>query len=283
MSTSSTTPVEEVILNWTDLTGKKTGATALGSNKFYKAQIFDLGGSFKVVFNYGRVGQAGQTQEVVCSTLAAAKKALEKKVNEKVAKGYTRIEMRSDQDELAKAKAKGVKVGTPKEHVVRTRVHPEVEAFLKIVYGSTGAAVATGLSSTAGASKDAPLGNLSDKQLDKGADILDEVERRLKGAKQPTKDELVELTNEFSPTSRVTSTTPARAVGSTSTPSSSTATTGSAISAPSSASSATPSSRRSCQRPRPSMTPPRCGTRPQVRHRTRRPEVGLLQVRQELV
>jgi hypothetical protein len=42
MSTSSTTPViEEVTLNWTDLTGKKTGATALGSNKFYKAQIFD--------------------------------------------------------------------------------------------------------------------------------------------------------------------------------------------------------------------------------------------------
>jgi len=198
MSTSSTTPVEEVILNWTDLTGKKTGATALGSNKFYKAQIFDLGGSFKVVFNYGRVGQAGQTQEVVCSTLAAAKKALEKKVNEKVAKGYTRIEMRSDQDELAKAKAKGVEVGAPKKHVVRTKeFHPEVEAFLKIVYGSTGAAVAAGLSSTAGASKDAPLGNLSDKQLDKGADILDEIERRLKGAKQPTKDELVELTNEF--------------------------------------------------------------------------------------
>ena len=31
--------LEEVVLNWTDLTGAKTGATALGSNKFYKAQI----------------------------------------------------------------------------------------------------------------------------------------------------------------------------------------------------------------------------------------------------
>jgi len=198
MSTSSTGPVEEVILNWTDLTGKKTGATALGSNKFYKAQIFDLGGSFKVVFNYGRVGQAGQTQEVVCGSLVLAKKTLEKKVNEKIAKGYTRIEMRSDQDELTKAQAKGVVVGAPKTKTVRTReFHPEVEDFLKIVYGSTGAAVAAGLSSTAGASKDAPLGNLSDKQLDKGADILDEVDKLLKGATKPAKDKLVDLTNEF--------------------------------------------------------------------------------------
>ena len=76
--------VEEVTLNWTDLTGKKTGATSLGSNKFYKAQIFDEGGSFRVVFTYGRVGQAGQVQEVVARTLPAAKVALDKKVKEKV-------------------------------------------------------------------------------------------------------------------------------------------------------------------------------------------------------
>ncbi|MBK8692757.1 MAG: WGR domain-containing protein [Deltaproteobacteria bacterium] len=87
--------VEEVTLNWTDLTGKKTGATSLGSNKFYKAQIFDEGGSFRVVFTYGRVGQAGQVQEVVASTLPAAKVALDKKVKEKVAKGYTKLDMRS--------------------------------------------------------------------------------------------------------------------------------------------------------------------------------------------
>ena len=72
--------VDEVTLNWTDLTGKKTGATSLGSNKFYKAQIVDEGGSFRVVFTYGRVGQAGQVQEVVASTLPAAKSALDKKV-----------------------------------------------------------------------------------------------------------------------------------------------------------------------------------------------------------
>src|SRR4051794_15797515 len=72
--------IEEVTLNWTDLTGKKTGATALGSNKFYKAQIHDLGGSFKVVFNYGRVGQTGQTQVAMCSTLDHARRTMESKV-----------------------------------------------------------------------------------------------------------------------------------------------------------------------------------------------------------
>lgn len=191
--------VEEVTLNWTDLTGKKTGATTLGSNKFYKAQIFDLGGSFKVVFTYGRVGQAGQTQSIPAGSLAAAKALMEKKVKEKTDKGYTKLEMRKEDDEKAKAQAAGVAVEAPKKQkAARTReFHPEVENLLKLLYGSTGAAVASGLSSSSGATKDAPLGNLHDSQLDKGADILDEVEKLLEGSKKPSKNDLVDLTNEY--------------------------------------------------------------------------------------
>jgi hypothetical protein len=63
--------LEEVVLNWTDLTGQKTGATALGSNKFYKAELSKDGSGFKVVFTYGRVGQSGQTQVVKAKTLDA--------------------------------------------------------------------------------------------------------------------------------------------------------------------------------------------------------------------
>lgn len=192
--------VEEVTLNWTDLTGKKTGATALGSNKYYKAQIHDLGGgAFKVVFNYGRVGQAGQTQTVSASSLAAAQAVMNKKVQEKVAKGYTKLDMRSEAEEKSKAAAKGVTVAEPpKQKAVRTKTfHPEVEALVKLLYGSTGAAVAAGLSSSAGATKDAPLGNLSDTQLDKGADILEKAEALLKGTKKAAKNDYVELTNEY--------------------------------------------------------------------------------------
>ena len=97
--------VDEVTLNWTDLTGAKTGATSLGSNKFYRAQLFD---DFSVIFTYGRVGQAGQVQKVKGKDLADAKKQLQKKVDEKIKKGYTKVEIRSEADEKKKATGKPV-------------------------------------------------------------------------------------------------------------------------------------------------------------------------------
>lgn len=195
--------IDEVILNWTDLTGKKTGATSLGSNKFYKARIVDNGGSFTVIFNYGRVGQAGQTQSVTCSTVAQAKAVMAKKVGEKVAKGYTKIDMRTAAEEKAKATnattpGDASQTAQPKAKTVRTReFHAEVDNLLKLIYGATGAAVSSGLSASAGATRDAPLGNLSDRQLDKGADILVEVENLLNSGKKVTKNDWVDLTNEY--------------------------------------------------------------------------------------
>src|SRR4051812_32085258 len=94
--------LDEVTLNWTDLTGAKTGATSLGSNKFYRAQLFD---DFTVIFTYGRVGQAGQTQTIKGKDLADAKKQLQKKIDEKLKKGYTKIDIRSEADEKKKAGA----------------------------------------------------------------------------------------------------------------------------------------------------------------------------------
>lgn len=200
---STDTLVSEVTLNWTDLTGKKTGATKLGSNKFYRAQVFDQGGTFRVLFTYGRVGQAGQTQEASAKTLPAAQAIVDKKLKEKEAKGYTRVDLRTDAEEATKAAAHGTAAGAgaaapakPKAVVARTReFHPEVENLLKLFYQSTSKAVAAGLSSSAGASADAPLGNLSDKQLDKGADILEKIEDLLK--KSPSKNDLLDLTNDY--------------------------------------------------------------------------------------
>lgn len=189
--------LDEVTLNWTDLTGKKTGATTLGSNKFYKAQLFD---DFSVLFTYGRVGQSGQTQEVQGRDLADAKKQMQKKIDEKVKKGYTKVDLRSEDEEKKKA---GVKASAASSAPAKAKsgplrkgtYHPDVEDLLSIIYTSTGQAVAKGLSSSAGASADAPLGNLSDKQLDKGADILLEIEKLL--AKKHKKDDLIDLTNDY--------------------------------------------------------------------------------------
>lgn len=193
--------IEEVTLNWTDLTGKKTGASKLGSNKFYKATITDNGGSFTVTFNYGRVGSAGQTQTVQCGTVDDAKRQMEKKVKAKISKGYTRVEMRSEDEEKAKAKAQGVDVGDKKKKKKakkRSReFHPQVDGLVRFMYSSTGKAIAKGLSSAAGASEDAPLGNLSDAQLDKGADILDELEKLAEKKRKPKKDKFIDLTNDY--------------------------------------------------------------------------------------
>lgn len=184
--------LEEVVLNWTDLTGQKTGATALGSNKFYKAQLSKEGSGFKVVFTYGRVGQAGQTQVVKTKTLDDAKEQLASKINAKLKKGYSKVDLRAGSTPNAVPT-------TAKKKVARKSsgaFHPEVESLLQLLYGSTGRAVAAGLSATSGATDDAPLGNLSDTQLDKGADLLEEIEELIEKGK-PKKDELLDLTNAY--------------------------------------------------------------------------------------
>lgn len=184
--------LEEVTLNWTDLTGAKTGATALGSNKFYRAQIM---GDFTVVFTYGRVGQAGQVQTVKGKDLADAQKQMKKKIDSKIAKGYTKVELRTNAEEVKKAVAKTAPPEKAKAPAKKSAFHPEVESLLDIIYQSTQKAVASGLSSSAGATKESPLGNLSDAQLDKGADILEEIEKLI--AKKGKHKDLVELTNDY--------------------------------------------------------------------------------------
>lgn len=194
------TVVEEVTLNWTDLTGAKTGAKSLGSNKFYRAQLFS---DFTVVFTYGRVGQAGQVQKVKGKDLADAKKQLKSKIDSKIAKGYTKVELRSDAEEKKKSIAAtaapaadaAAPVAKAKGPAKKAAFHPEVESLLDVIYNSTSNALAAGLSSSAGATKQSPLGNLSDAQLDKGADILEEIEKRI-AAKAKAKA-LVELTNDY--------------------------------------------------------------------------------------
>lgn len=186
--------LEEVTLNWTDLTGKKTGATALGSNKFYRAQLLQEAKGFKVVFTYGRVGQDGQTQTVTTKTLEDAQKQLKKKIDSKIAKGYSKVDLRA----ADAGPAQGAKAAGPAKKIVHKssgKFHPEVEGLLELIYGSTGKAVASGLSASAGATDDQPLGNLSNAQLDKGADILEKIEQALEG--KPKKTELVDLTNEY--------------------------------------------------------------------------------------
>ena len=183
------TIIESVTLNFTDLTGAKTGCTTLGSNKFWKGWVEDAGnGSFNFQCRWGSTGTAGSDKgSVIGTSQYAALDQLHKKVREKEAKGYRRLMVRDDAEEAAKQVAKGCLAtppqGNPAVVVVSQSTsrgfHPEVSRLLGTIYGSTATTVCAGLSAQAGATAENPIGNLSDRQLDKGGAILDEIEAEL--------------------------------------------------------------------------------------------------------
>lgn len=181
--------IESVTLNFTDLTGSKTGCVKLGSNKFWKGHVEDIGGgmaNFEV--RWGPTGEKGSDKGSKRSIpLATALKTFQSKVKSKEKKGYTRLDVRSDDEEKAKAAAQGVSLvkGTkapPKAKASTRTFHPEVGRLLKIVYGENAKVVTKGLSAQAGATADNPIGNLSDRQLDIGGSVLDEIEAELQSA-----------------------------------------------------------------------------------------------------
>ena len=177
------TILESVTLNFTDLTGAKTGCTTLGSNKFWKGWVEQNGASYSFECLWGPTGTAGSDKGSVRGiSQSAASAQLHKKVSEKEKKGYTRLDTRTDAEEAAKQVAKGIVPPAPekpaKAPVGRT-FHPEVGRLLGLIYGSTATTVRAGLSAQAGATADNPIGNLSDRQLDVGGAVLDEIETEL--------------------------------------------------------------------------------------------------------
>lgn len=179
----ATSIIESVTLNFTDLTGSKTGCTVLGSNKFWKGWVEDNGnGTANFECRWGPTGEKGSDKgSVRGTTLQAAADQLRRKVREKEAKGYTRLQVRDDAEEQAKAAAKGVSLVTGTgavpvpTTVTASKFHPEVGRLLGIIYNETSRVVRSGLSAQAGATADNPIGNLSDSQLDIGGAVLDEI------------------------------------------------------------------------------------------------------------
>jgi predicted DNA-binding WGR domain protein len=171
--------IEKVSLNFTDLTGDRTGCTKLGSNKFWTGWVEQNGSGYNFECRWGPTGTPGSDKGSKRGiSESAARDVLAKKVKSKVKKGYTKLDTRDLAAEQAKATAAGV---TPTKAAKATKVkaaparsfHRQVERLLGVIYDSTSNAVRSGLSAQAGATKDNPIGNLSDAQLDHGGEILD--------------------------------------------------------------------------------------------------------------
>jgi len=215
--------IERVALNFTDLTGKKTGCTTLGSNKFWVGMVVkNDDGTFDYRCQWGSTGTEGKTTGSKYDVGEdKAHKLLAAKVKSKKKKGYTELQTRSKDEETAKAAAQGVdltsgKKAKPKKvkAVASRQFHQQVDRLLGIIYGKCSATVRSGLSNTAGATEDNPIGNLSDSQLDTGGGILDEIQkllgRKLGNESRSNKDTelpllrsgvpsetIIDLTNEF--------------------------------------------------------------------------------------
>jgi len=179
--------IDQVTLNFTDLTGSKTGCTTLGSNKFWKGWVEDNGdGTGNFECRWGATGTPGKdTGSKRRIGLSTALSTFQSKRASKIKKGYTELEVRDDAEEARKAAAAGVvipakgKVAKAPKVVTGHTFHPEVSTLLSTIYGSTANTVRRGLSAQAGSTDDNPIGNLSDRQLDIGGGVLDEVEAAL--------------------------------------------------------------------------------------------------------
>ena len=171
----SSTIIDSVTLNFTDLMGTKTGCTKLGSNKFWKGWVVDNGdGTFSFECLWGPTGKPGKDKGSKRNiNEAAARKLLASKKRSKIKKGYTELEVRDDAEEASKQTAATTPATTTAP--VTTSLHHEVERLLGVIYNETSRVVRAGLSSQAGSTADNPIGNLSDRQLDVGGEILDRI------------------------------------------------------------------------------------------------------------
>ncbi len=216
--------IRQCTLQNTDLTGKVSGCTTLGSNKFWKGWVVDHGdGTGDFCCQWGSTGTTGKTTGSKHNVpLATAIKTYETKRKQKLSKkkGYTELEVRTDAEEASKQQAAGVtpakapKARKTVKAVVSRTFHPDVSRLLGTIYGSTANTVRRGLSAQAGSTDENPIGNLSDSQLNVGGGILDEIEAELKatfghedasnktqtlplGRDNMPSGRIIELTNEF--------------------------------------------------------------------------------------
>ena len=185
-----------VELNFFDLSGKKS-KTKGTSNKSYHAelQVAKSGGKAQIYSMWGQTG-GNQTKDWRhYNSEAEAEKDFAKIIKSKKKKGYVEIDVaqRAYGSSEAKKITKAVTlIGTDKvaKKPVSSLEQPTQELLAQL-FGSTAQFVATTLK--------CPLGQLTNAQIDKGRDYLNDAKKIVNKKRKSKKDKekLEELTNEF--------------------------------------------------------------------------------------
>lgn len=185
------------------------------NNKFYVIQLLEKSGQFYAWTRWGRVGEPGQNALVGPTSLAAAQKAFEAKFKDKTknawsdrknfkaaAGKYTLIEVdhSANADDAAEIeeKLKGIDASAAKlqkkadKKIAPSKLAPEVQKFMDLIFDHDmfkGAMASFDIDV-----KKMPLGQLSQKQVEKGFDVLEELEKAIKAKK--SKD-IMDITSKF--------------------------------------------------------------------------------------
>mmetsp|Transcript_13919 Transcript_13919/g.21067 ORF Transcript_13919/g.21067 Transcript_13919/m.21067 type:complete len:489 (+) Transcript_13919:21-1487(+) len=169
---------------------------AQNNNKFYKIQLIDTGSGFCVFIHYGRVGEAGRTGHYYFGDAAKGIAEFKKKFKSKTgnnwddrenfkpkARKYDLVDMAEDDDDVDeleealqsisdKSPAKKKKKTLPCTLDARTKKLMDL-IFDQDMFKTTMAKFDLDV-------KKMPLGKLSEKQIQKGNDVLDDIEAVLK-------------------------------------------------------------------------------------------------------
>lgn len=185
------------------------------NNKFYVIQLLHKGGKYYAWNRWGRVGETGQSSLQGPSDLPKALKAFQSKFKDKTsnhwddrknftpaAGRYTLIEVDRSADAKKAAeveeKLKGIDAAAAKvqkataKKIAPSKLHPRIESFMSLIFDHDmfkGAMASFDIDV-----KKMPLGQLSQAQVEKGFEVLDDLEKAIKSKK--AKD-IMALTSRF--------------------------------------------------------------------------------------
>ncbi len=185
------------------------------NNKFYVIQLVTKGGKFYAWTRWGRVGETGQSALVGPTDLATAQKAYEAKFKDKTknnwadrasfkpaAGKYALIEVDRSADASKAAeveeKLKGIDAAAAKvqkataKKFAPSKLEPAIEKFMALIFDHDmfkGAMASFDIDV-----KKMPLGQLSQTQVNKGFDVLEELEKAIKSGK---KNDVMNETSRF--------------------------------------------------------------------------------------
>lgn len=191
MVTTLSTPIlQKKSLNYLDPTAN--------SNKFYTIELHDKDGIYEVYIEYGRVGKSSQQIDYNFSSLYQAESFFNKKIREKIKKGYVEIDLAQSATGTNEARAlidtSVMNIKTVPEIKSKSNLDPIIQSFVIQIYDEANNKLNSLVKGNYNSDGSCPLGKLSPYQIGKGRRLLQEISGLLS---TDNKKEILDLSTEY--------------------------------------------------------------------------------------